>query len=190
MARLSGAPARPGSTSPATATVRRGFDGPFAELQRVERRAASVSSSDDLPPAMRDDALPVEAFELARDEGLLWVAEASGEAVGFVLLCRLDGHLHVREMDVVPELARRGIGRALMDAALEHARASGVREITLTTFEHLPWNRRFYERHGFVVVSDADAPPPVVRELRAERAAGLRRRVAMILRIDTARPAP
>lgn len=56
-------------------------------------------------------------------------------------------------MYVVPERAREGIGRALVDAIIERARATpGIDSLMLTVTEGNDGARRLYERAGFAVV--------------------------------------
>jgi len=66
---------------------------------------------------------------------------------------------HVVGMYVVPERARRGIGRALLDAQIDRARAiPGLAGLTLTVTAGNDGARTLYERAGFVVVGrDPDA---------------------------------
>lgn len=89
----------------------------------------------------------------AEGHGLYWAIVADA-AVGFAAVNELDGHAHVEQISVRPEHGRRGVGRALLEHACALARARGSSEIWLTTYAHLPFNRPFYERSGFVVVPE------------------------------------
>jgi len=55
---------------------------------------------------------------------------------------------------VVPAFRRRGVGRALMSALLDSARAAGLRQLSLEVSEHNPAARGLYERAGLRVVRD------------------------------------
>jgi GNAT superfamily N-acetyltransferase len=59
----------------------------------------------------------------------------------------LDAYLE--ELYVAPPLRGRGLGRALLDAAMEHARERGARHIDLNTSEDDVAARALYERTGF-----------------------------------------
>jgi ribosomal protein S18 acetylase RimI-like enzyme len=59
----------------------------------------------------------------------------------------LDAHLE--ELYVVPELRGRGLGRALLEAGMEHARERGATRIDLGTSETDVAARALYERAGF-----------------------------------------
>ncbi len=99
--------------------------------------------------------------------------------VGFLLATRYPDVLHIEEMSVLPSHGRRGLGRALLERALDEARARGLRRVTLTTFEHLPWNAPFYAQLGFQKTRDVD-DCRLREQLVREAAAGLLRRVAMV----------
>jgi putative acetyltransferase len=75
-----------------------------------------------------------------------WVAEIEGRVAGFTDL-ENDGHLDM--MYVNPDLTRRGVARALVEAAEQHAVQHGLSrihsEVSLTA-------RLFFERSGFHVV--------------------------------------
>lgn len=150
----------------------------LALLAQIERRAARLFSPDDLPSALSERTLPAEILSAARDAGLLWVADDAGQPVGFALAEILDGQLHLAEMDVDPDHARRGIGSALLEHVLAHSAQAGFDGVTLNTFSHLPWNAPFYRRRGFMAF-EPPAGSALAERLRAEAAAGLRHRVAM-----------
>jgi ribosomal protein S18 acetylase RimI-like enzyme len=59
--------------------------------------------------------------------------------------------LEVSGIAVDPALRRRGVGRALVDAAIAEARARGARRLTLRVLAPNDGARRLYESAGFVV---------------------------------------
>jgi ribosomal protein S18 acetylase RimI-like enzyme len=59
----------------------------------------------------------------------------------------LDAHLE--ELYVVPERRGRGLGRALLEAAMDHARERGAARIDLGTSENDVAARALYESAGF-----------------------------------------
>jgi ribosomal protein S18 acetylase RimI-like enzyme len=59
----------------------------------------------------------------------------------------LDAYLE--ELYVVPERRGRGLGRALLEAAMDHAKARGAARIELNTSETDIAARALYERTGF-----------------------------------------
>jgi GNAT superfamily N-acetyltransferase len=97
---------------------------------------------------------------------------AVGEpAVGFVCIELVDGHAHVDQVSVLPDHGRRGIGRALLEAAIGWAASSEHHQLTLTTFRDVPFNAPFYRTLGFAEVTDL---APGLSSIRAhEREIGL-----------------
>ena len=69
--------------------------------------------------------------------------------IGFVQVLDADGHAHLEQLSVLPRHGRRGIGRALVEAAMEEAQARGYSRITLRTYAEVPWNAPFYSGCGF-----------------------------------------
>jgi ribosomal protein S18 acetylase RimI-like enzyme len=65
---------------------------------------------------------------------------------------------YLAELYVVPELRGRGIGRALLEAAIEHARERGADTMDLGTSEEDVAARALYERLGFINREGSDGP--------------------------------
>ena len=83
----------------------------------------------------------------------VFVAEAEGRIVGRLSLAR-DRHpasSHVADLGlmVAASYRRRGIGSALLEAAVEWAREIGVRKLELHVFPHNEPAIRLYEGFGF-----------------------------------------
>lgn len=109
---------------------------------------------------------------LQRDlNGVLLVAGAPDAVVGFAHLVEVDAEAHLEQISVLPEHGRRGIGSALVHAALEEAHWMGYRAMTLCTYRDVPWNGPFYRALGFEEVRE---PGVEAGRLRAhERRLGL-----------------
>jgi putative acetyltransferase len=77
----------------------------------------------------------------------IWLAEDGEGPVGYIAF-RPDfiEHLFVR-----PEAQNAGLGRRLLEKAREDSA-----ELSLWTFQRNAPARRFYERHGFVAVTETD----------------------------------
>jgi GNAT superfamily N-acetyltransferase len=159
----------------------------IAALPQIEVAAASVFPPEDIAPELLEEPPPTSMFEVADAAGLLWVARALDPEtpVGFALVRMLDGAPHLHEIDVLPDHARRGVGRALVDTVVKWSRASGFGAITLTTFRHLAWNAPFYARIGFHEIPAAEVGPELRAAIAREGAAGLEpeKRLAMRLRL-------
>ncbi len=159
----------------------------LGRLAEIERAAGALFPTEDLGPGMADETVTTGELARARAEGRLWVAETTeGRAVGFALADFVDDGIHLDEIDVHPEHARRGLGAALVERVRAWAAARGAPRLTLTTFRHLPWNAPFYARLGFETLEEGALSPELAAILREEVARGLdpRRRVAMALRLD------
>ena len=77
----------------------------------------------------------------------VWLLEDGDAPIGYIAF-RPDfiEHLFIR-----PEAQNGGLGRQLLDKARETSA-----ELSLWTFQQNLRARRFYERHGFVVVTETD----------------------------------
>jgi GNAT superfamily N-acetyltransferase len=64
----------------------------------------------------------------------------------------------LRKMFLLPRARGRGMGRALLDAVLDAARARGLERLTLTTRHRYDRAIRLYERAGFRPVGSARQP--------------------------------
>jgi RimJ/RimL family protein N-acetyltransferase len=83
----------------------------------------------------------------------VFVAESADGIVGRLSVAR-DPHpasVHVADLGlmVAAEWRRRGIGRALLEEAVEWARASGIRKLELHVFPHNEGAIALYESFGF-----------------------------------------
>ncbi len=76
-----------------------------------------------------------------------WVARSSGDVLGVLV----SNPGWVDHLYVAPEHTGKGIGTLLLEAAMAQAET-----LDLWTFESNLAARRFYERHGFVVVDRTD----------------------------------
>lgn len=85
------------------------------------------------------------------------VAELDRRVVGYVRLAfptPLACNTHVRQIQgfaVADEARGRGVGRALIRAAVDEARRQGARRLTLRVLGHNTPARQLYESEGFVV---------------------------------------
>ncbi|NKX56394.1 GNAT family N-acetyltransferase [Arthrobacter mobilis] len=92
---------------------------------------------------------------LARDDVLVLLSGAPGTPTGFAFLTLrptpyYDGPLaQLEELYVRPGLRGRGIGTALLTAAILRVRERGAAEVHINVDEVDADARQFYERHGF-----------------------------------------
>jgi GNAT superfamily N-acetyltransferase len=105
----------------------------------------------------------------AKLERTFLAVDRQGTAVGFAALDLVDGLPYLDQLAVRTAAMRRGIGRLLLGRAAEWARASGGTELWLSTYAHLPFNRPYYERHGYVVVPEPACGPGIRQHLDEQR---------------------
>ena len=85
--------------------------------------------------------------------GYIFMAELNGEVVGAVaLMCEAEGVFELAKMTVADSTRGLGIGRALGEAAIAHARAIGAKTIELLTNSVLVPAITLYHALGFVDV--------------------------------------
>jgi GNAT superfamily N-acetyltransferase len=154
-------------------------------LAAIERAALPMFASTDLPDLADAPILDLAEVERYAAEGFVAVADHPRDGVvGFVVVRPLGGAAHVQEMDVRPEHGGRGLGRRLLEAAMEWSRAAGYASATLTTFRDVPWNAPFYERFGFREVPLEDAHPDLLELRRLEGTYGLPNDRRIIMKMD------
>ena len=98
--------------------------------------------------------------------GAILIAEYEGEAVGTVGLVpgHGDGVLELIKMSARSDIQGKGIGRALMDAAIEKAREMGASQIWLETNTSLEAALALYRKSGFrELTGDELTPTPYDR---------------------------
>jgi ribosomal protein S18 acetylase RimI-like enzyme len=101
----------------------------------------------------------------------LFALDESGDAVGFAAVDVLDGAAYLDQLSVRMRAMRRGVGKRLVREACALGEKLGNEAIWLTTYGHLPWNRPFYERMGFVTMPEAEWSPGVLHHVEAQREA-------------------
>lgn len=100
----------------------------------------------DLNETMCNAAMPDAVYA----DTQLWLAEDRGEPVGSGVFVRTGEQVAIYCMATPPEQQRRGIGRAVLDAAIAHYQAEGVTRFNLGATE---MGYPLYEKVGFEVVS-------------------------------------
>jgi GNAT superfamily N-acetyltransferase len=89
-------------------------------------------------------------------EGALVVLVAGDPPQGFARVEALAGGAHLEQLSVHPDHVRRGVGRALLRAAVAWVARHGYDALTLATYRDVPWNGPFYASEGFVELGPAD----------------------------------
>lgn len=143
-------------------------------LPAVERAAAQRFRDAGLTGDWIDRARPVEELEVARREKRLWVVAAPpGDTVGYALAEMIATTPHLDELAVLPAHGRQGLGRRLVSAVLDWARARNAEAVTLSTFRDLAWGGPFYARLGFREIPPGELPAELQALVERERSHGL-----------------
>lgn len=156
----------------------------LAALQEIERRAGRLFIEVGMPEIASDDVPAVE--ELRAAAALVVAVTSDDRPVGYARIEVVDGHAHLEQLSVDPEVGRQGIGGRLLDAVSAWALARSDDEVTLTTFRDVAFNAPYYRRHGFEVVAVGDRGPELAALVVAEAAQGLDPSTRVTMRRATA----
>jgi GNAT superfamily N-acetyltransferase len=122
----------------------------LALLQDIERAAGACFRDIGMPEIADDPPLPVAELARYHQAGTAWVTvDAADAPVAYLIAEIVDGNLHIEQVSVDPQYARRGLGRRLIDHAADYARRNHLPALTLTTFTDVAWNAPYYTRCGF-----------------------------------------
>lgn len=154
-------------------------------LGKIEQAAAGIFESDVLPSELKAYTLPLSMLDEGVKNGSLWVActcvNGVEEIVGYALARIVEGSGHLAQIDVLPAFMRKGIGSALLMTTAVWGKDTGLKELWLTTFEHIAWNAPFYSKFGFEKRNPKTQPAWVKHILMQERQINLKGRIAMCL---------
>jgi GNAT superfamily N-acetyltransferase len=129
--------------------IRVARDDELALLPALEAASDTLFDAIDIGPLPP----PGAPSDLAR---ALVVLVAGAPPQGFARLDALAGGAHLEQLSVHPDCVRRGVGRALVRAAVTWAAAHGYEELTLATYRDVAWNGPFYASEGFVELGPVD----------------------------------
>jgi GNAT superfamily N-acetyltransferase len=109
------------------------------------------------PPS---SALRMTARSMAADAaaGALLLAEIGGALVGCVFIRRKEDTLYIAKLAVRRDRQGQGIGRALIAAARDVARAQGLDALELQTRIELHENHTAFARMGFAKIAETAHP--------------------------------
>ncbi|GJL91605.1 GNAT family N-acetyltransferase [Hyphococcus sp.] len=163
-------------------TIRRGVEADIPTLQALERDAAQAFRTIGYDFCADGPVRSDQEHERGLRDGAIFVAEVNAHPAGFILLWLIDGCAHITEVSVSGAFQKRGVGRALIEAAENWATSSGFNEITLTTFSEVAWNAPFYNTLGYRVFTPGNAHIELAAVQAEEAKSGfnVKPRVAMI----------
>ena len=126
----------------------------YRKLPDVERRAGELFREIGMADIADHD--PFDSDELAAAIALFVAVDDDDEPIGYAMVEMVDGHAHLEQLSVVPELGGQGVGTRLLDAVTDWADAQGHGEVTLTTFRDVAFNAPLYAKRGFDIVPEAE----------------------------------
>jgi GNAT superfamily N-acetyltransferase len=112
------------------------------EFERVTRDSGSMDEAD-----RRSELRSLLGPDLASGLLAAWIAEEGGRAVGQAGLLSRGRVAELLNVYVEPAFRGRGLGTALVEAAIAEARSRGLKKIRLQPTDD---GRPIYERSGFV----------------------------------------
>jgi ribosomal protein S18 acetylase RimI-like enzyme len=135
----------------------------LSELATVTYAAAfgHTFSASDLEIHLNSN-LSESCFKRALRDDIILAAEFQGRIIGFVQFgpVRISmeainpADRELRRLYVLSEFQGRGIGRSLMDAALNHPKLKTAPNIYLDVWEHNAKARKLYRRYGFEEIGE------------------------------------
>ena len=113
--------------------------------------AAAEAYRQAIPPdRWHEPYMPMEELEREIASGVaFWAFEADGAVVGIMGIQPVRDVDLIRHAYVVPQWQSRGVGGALIG----HLRGLTHRQMLVGTWAAAEWAIRFYQRHGFALVS-------------------------------------
>ncbi|MBO3746940.1 GNAT family N-acetyltransferase [Streptosporangiaceae bacterium NEAU-GS5] len=126
------------------------------------------------------------SIESCEDPGTVLVA--GRPPVGFAMLTRIDGLVHLDQLAVHPEHGRQGHGSQLIEAVCAYASEVNSPAVTLTTFRDVSWNAPWYAKRGFAVLEAAAWGPEMAALVAYERGMGIAMAPRVVMRRDLKTP--
>lgn len=142
-------------------------------------RALGMDEIADDPPPSRAVLAGYQA------DGRAWVAtDDLNRPVAYLLVELFGDDAHIEQVSVHPDHAGKRLGAGLIAAVADWAIGEGIRALTLTTFEDVPWNAPYYARIGFRIVPPEDWSPGIRGIVAAEAVHGLGQCPRVVMRRD------
>ena len=114
----------------------------------------------------KDDSYEGIEKYLKRNPGMSFVATCDNTVVG-VILSGHDGRRgYIQHMSVSPDYRRHGIGRKLVDLALEALEAEDIKKVALVAFSRNELGNAFWEAQGFTLRTDLNYRNKALVELK------------------------
>ncbi len=96
-----------------------------------------------------DDSREGIAKYLARNPDTCFVAVEQGKIIGAILTGHDGRRGYISHTAVSPDYRRQGVGRQLVETALNALKAQGINKVNLVAFVHNEQGNAFWEKMGF-----------------------------------------
>ena len=114
----------------------------------------------------KDDSKEGIEKYLKRNPSTSFVAVCDEKVVG-VILCGHDGRRGIiQHACVSPDYRRSGIGKKLVDLALEALKAEGINKVLLVAFKKNEGGNKFWESQGFTLREDLNYRNKALADLK------------------------
>ena len=165
---------------------------PAADLAHLSALLTAVEAHDqdgeDTSETALQEQLTWPHYEPEHD---CWVIEAPGssrELIGYGSVFAQTPLRSTLSVTIHPTWRRRGLGSVLLTKALERARETGAKQVTVYANAHHPAATAFLARHGFWLVGSSwvlRAPPDLVPEAAQWPAGYMVRSYAQVQQLST-----
>lgn len=86
------------------------------------------------------------------EKGKIWIAECNGQIAGFIAIVGIDeSKAQLRWFLIEPEFRGIGLGRRLVDQAMDYCRSQNYKHVLLWTFQGLDAACHLYAKQGFTM---------------------------------------
>lgn len=141
-----------GSVATVAIAIRTARIDELADLEALQLRASLANSGDREAVLTHPDAIVIPPTQIA--DGQVFVAESDGSLLGFAaVLDRDDGQTELDGLFVEPALWRSGVGRRLVERAMEYGQSRAALWLHVIGNPHAT---SFYEACGFVTYGSRD----------------------------------
>ncbi len=147
-------PASPADLPALSQLATEAFIAKFGHLYSARNLHAFLEAALSEKAFAEDLANPQRPIQLAIRDGQLAAFAKLGLACGFPAHARGRNVMELKQLYTAPAAIGAGIGKALMDWAMEQFAAHGADEVQLSVYAENFGAHRFYARFGFAKVAD------------------------------------
>ncbi|KAF2120752.1 acyl-CoA N-acyltransferase [Lophiotrema nucula] len=179
MATPTATPASENATSKSDINIRLATVEDLPYLVEIETACDQLFRDIDMHAIADADLPTVEQYRDCQEQKYVWVAvlATAGDdkkPVAYVQIDKFENDkalksVYIHQISVHPSHARRGIGRQLMEFLETESKQQGrFQALDLTTFDEVPWNRKYYQRLGFAVLSEEELARDECKDIRQQ----------------------